>query len=183
MEALKVIDYDDDYFQEEEQEEKERFIVDSLEKASWAMRKLKEIEEDDNRIDELAELEIRKITSWKEKAKKSNENSKNYFEGLLIEYVDKETRKDDKFELNTPYGKASKKKQRPEIKYDEEKLIIWLKERNYTQFVRLKEEPAKNDIKKAFTLVGDSYVDENGEIVDGIELVKRPDVVDIRLEI
>lgn len=165
-----------------EEEAKERFKIKSLEAASWAFRKIKALNQDIEATKALAKAEYDRIKEWEIKATKDTENSIKFFEFLLTEYYLDNKEIYPKFKVSTPYGKVSSRKQQPEWLYDNEKAIKWLLEHD-ENLVRVKYEPDKANIKKAFKIVGDNVVSEDGEIVEGITILERPEAVVIKVEV
>lgn len=146
-------------------EVREGFKIENLETANWAFRKLRALEEKENEINELAELEISRINTWKESELKQHEGAKQYFEFLLSEYFKNEKAKDKKFKLSTPYGKVTARKTN-KWTYDEEKLKDYIKT-NDLPFIKVKEEIDKAGLKKCFK---DGINTETGEVIPGIAI-------------
>ena len=170
-------------YEEEVQEDRlNAFEITDDRSASWVFRRLKAVNEKIAGVDRLAGSEIERIKMWKEKEKARFENDKAYFEGLITKYVDVKSREDSKFKLSTPWGSAKVKKQRDGIEYEDEKVIGWLKANDREDLIRVKEEIMKTELKKAYKEQGEYLITEDGEIVDGVRIVKRPDVIDIKVE-
>ena len=169
-------------YEQKPEEVKQRFKIDNLEQANWALRKIKAYSKQQAELDDLAEKEIQRIREWQEKEKKKTQRSIDFFESILTLYLYEQRIKDPKFKVSTPYGTISTRKQQPkwEIK-DKEGLVTWLKENNLEQLVRIKEEPALKDIKGSFEKHGVNAIDENGEIIPGIYILEQPDKVIIKI--
>ena len=157
-----------------------RFTIENLDSANWAFRKLAAIERKRSEIKELADKEIQRIKEWQKQEEKGLNNSKEFFEGLLTEYFIRQREVDPKFKISTPYGKVSSRKQQPKWNYDNDKVVEWLKKNN-SELIRIKEEPDKREIKKAYKVVGNNVVTENGEIVEGITVEDRPDSITVKV--
>ena len=162
--------------------ENDKFTINDLGSANWAFRKLSATEQKRKEIKELANKEIERIREWQEQETKGLDNSKEFFEGLLVKYFARQKEVDPKFKLSTPYGKVATRKQQPKWVYDDEKIIEWLRT-NDPELIRIKEEPSKEDIKKKYTIVGNNVVTENGEIVEGITIEERPESITIKVEV
>ena len=157
-----------------------RFTIENLDSANWAFRKLAAIERKRSEIKELADKEIQRIKEWQEQEEKGLNNSKEFFEGLLTEYFIRQKEVDPKFKISTPYGKVSSRKQQPKWNYDNDKVVEWLRKNN-SELIRVKEEPDKREIKKAYKVVGNNVVTEDGEIVEGITIEDRPDSITVKV--
>ncbi len=158
-----------------------RFMIQDLDSANWAFRKLAAIEKKRKEIKELADKEIERIRNWQQQEEKGLNNSKEFFEGLLTEYFVRQKEVDPKFKISTPYGKVSSRKQQPKWNYEDEKVLNWLKE-NDTELIRIKEEVNKAELKKKYKAVGKEVITEDGgEIVEGITIEERPDSINIKV--
>lgn len=152
----------------EDAETKEQFKINDLEGANWVFRKLKAIEEKKKEIEELAAKEtkpyydeIEKIMEWKHRELKSFDSSINFFNFLLEEYYREQRKLDSKFRLSTPHGKVTSRKQQDKWIYENELTLNSLKNSNLDQFIRIKEEINKADLKKEVLII------ENAITIDG----------------
>lgn len=157
---------------EEAQEVKQGFKVTDLESANWCLRKIKAYKDKIAEADKLAESEISRITDWKEKEEKSAQDSIQFFEGLLGSYLMEQRQVDKKFRISTPYGKVSTKKLPDKWVYDEALTLQWA-EQNAQYLVRVKEEINKIELKKNVKVSDGKAIDENGEIVPGINIIPQ----------
>lgn len=146
----------------------EGFVIDTDAKAAWALRKIKEARDDRDMWvkwykDKIAEIEA--ATDF---------NTMN-LEHMLAEYFasvpHKKTKTQESYTL--PEGKLVMKTQNPEYKRDDKAVIEWLKANKPGQFVKVKEELDWAGLKAASGVFGSNIVDENGEIIPGIEVVER----------
>lgn len=158
------------------------FKVQDLSSASWTLRKLRELEEEKNKIKLLASEEMERIKVWEDKELKALISSTDYFECLLEDYYREELKSNPKAKISTPYGTVSKRKQQDSWNYENDKIIDWLK-KNDKKLIRVKEEINKAEIKKKYKVVDNVVVNENGEIVEGIEIIKREDKIIVKAEI
>lgn len=75
-----------------------------------------------------------------------------------------------------PAGKLMLKKQAPEFKRDEKAVIDWLKQTpEGSQYVKTVESLDWANLKKDSTVVGNSIVTADGEIIPGVEVIERED--------
>lgn len=148
------------------QEVKEEFRVTDLQGATWALRKLRALNEKIEEINATAVEEISRINEWAEKEVKSLNDDKEYFEGLLSAYYVEERVKDKKFKLSTPYGKVTSRKTTKYI-YEDEQAIMDYCNTNEIDVIRVKEELDKTAFKK---LCKDGVNQETGEVVPGVRV-------------
>ena len=146
----------------------EGFVVDTDAKAAWAMRKIREARADrDTWVkwykDKIAEIEA--ATDY------NTANLEHMLAAYFATVPHKVTKTQESYTM--PEGKLVMKKQNPEYKRDDAKVIAWLKANNGGQFVKVKEELDWAGLKAVTGVFGGNVVDENGEIIPGIEVVDR----------
>jgi len=105
-------------YEAQPEEVKQRFKINSLDTANWAMRKIKAYKNQQAEVDELAEKEMQRIKEWKEKEKKKTQRSIEFFESLLTGYLYEQREIDAKFRVSTPYGSVGTRKQQPKWEID-----------------------------------------------------------------
>ena len=163
------------------EETQETFKIDSDVKAEWALKKIKEHQEEHERIKQLCESMIAEYKDRLLENDKELERNTGYFKSLLRNYFDtvphKATKTQEVYKLGL--GKLVLKKQSPEIKTDNEKLLEWLKNSNKNEFVQTTEKPAWGELKKTLQQLDNKYITEDGEVVEGIELFERDDKFEV----
>lgn len=148
-------------------EEKEQFVIDTPEKADWALKKLQEIKRQQLEVDKRADKEIKPIEDWRKKEIGKLSDSEIYFTMLLTEYANNNRDKDNKFRFSSPYGKIYTRNS-VDWSYDDKKLI---EEYKNTDVVKSKLTLNKNELKKRVELINGKPVDkETGAVVDGVEI-------------
>ena len=147
-------------------EYKEAFEIDSLEKASWAFKKIRERKSELEKLQDLAEKEKANIDAWLTQESRSLIADIEHFETLIQVYFKKERELDPKFKLTTPYGKISTRKSSKLIVEDEEILKEWIKV-NEVPVLKVKEEIDKAALKKLFKNGIDSVT---GEVIPGMKI-------------
>jgi len=160
----------------------DRFRITNFEQANWALRKIRAFKKQMEENEQLAKAEIQRIQEWLQKENEKAQKSIQFFEYLIGEYLTEERKKDPKFRLSTPYGKATFRKQQPKWIYDDEKLLAFLKQSGRHQFIRVKEEVNKADLKKAVKVAGNVVVDENGEVIEGIKVEEQPEKLVVEVD-
>lgn len=156
-------------------EERERFIIDDEQKANWAMRKIKHLQEKKQEKEKIAKEEIERINQWLQAETESIDRDIEFFSGLLEAYMRDLNRKDPrKKSLSLIHGRLQLRKQQPIFKYDDKKLVEWLKKTRHTNLVRVEEKPDKKELRKLLvTANGKAIIKSTGEIVEGIEVEER----------
>ena len=104
------------------EEEKEKFEVNSLSSADWALRKIKELEAGIKQNMDFAESEKIRLEQWLESENRKYQESIEYFNGLLSHYL-QELRKDNpKAKISTPHGTVSTRKNPKQWTYSDDVL-------------------------------------------------------------
>ena len=152
----------------------EAFFVDDDSKAEWCLRKIREAEEEKARWKLHYQLQYESI-------ERACDSTIETMQGLLREYFAQVPHKVAKTQesYRLPSGKLVLKHQEPEFEKDDGKIIAWLKQNGGSQFVKVKESLDWAELKKTLNVVGETVADENGQVMDGIRAVERPDVFKI----
>ena len=166
-----------------EQEERERFRIETIDQVNWALRKLSAIETKRTEIEQLAQAEIERIQAWKETELKKLQDDAWFFSDLLHDYAFRQREKDPNWKkASTPYGVVKFKKLQPKWRYDDEKLLESLKSVGRTDLIRVKEEPNKAELKKVAVVQNGKVIDpETGAPLDGVYVEEQSDTVVIDL--
>lgn len=169
---------------ENTEEAKQRYQVKDLASLNWAMRKLTAIEAKKREIRNMIEDEMERLKLFLEKETSGLTDSENFFKGLISEYAIRKRDEDPQFKTEkTPYGKVTFRKVPDKWLYDEELLIAYLEQNEYTNLIRTKKEPVKTEIKKMFQPNNDGRVfDENGQEVAGITVEQVADELSIKVD-
>lgn len=169
---------------QELQQEHKGFKVTDLESANWCFRKLRAIELQKTEFNLLAQKEIERIENWLNGELNKLEGQESFFNGLLTEYALEQRKENPKFKLSSPYGKVSFRKQQPKWNYEDEKVLQYLKDNDYKNLIRIKEEINKADLKKAAIIYEGNAVDPaTGEVIPGILIEEQPEALKIDVEV
>lgn len=172
-----------EYLDQQEQVN-EGFKVEDDQQANWCLRKIKDITQQIQNNSELAQAEIEKIESWEQQEKEKLQQSIDYFQGLLAQYAVKKREEDPKFKSQKlPHGRIKFVKQQPKWNYDDNKLLETLKQNNLTDFIKIKEQPDKAQIKKAFEVAKGKVINpDTGEFVEGITVEEREESFKVEVD-
>lgn len=182
----------------EELEENNDFVIDTDEKAEWAIKKIAEERAETQRYISVCEDAIKTYRDKIEKAKSDLDNKTSYLTHQLRLYMDTVKAKESKTQktYKLPSGTLKVKYQKPEYKRDEEKLTEFLK-KNYTDYVETIYKPKWAEFKKIVSLNRDPIVDEesgelidytpyylvdpNGKAVEGVVVIEREPVFEVQI--
>lgn len=159
------------------EEQRGQFIIDDDQKANWALRKIRQLQEKRVANIELAENEIERINTWLKEVNGDLEQSIDYFTGLLEGYHRQVLEQDPKAKtIKLPYGKLKMRAQQPEFIRDNDKLLAWLESKGTIgkAYIKITKSPHWGKLKERLRIAGDRMVDpETGEVVPGVEVVER----------
>lgn len=151
-----------------ERVESDGFVIDTDAKAEWALKKIREARADRDKwvawyTDKIAEI------------KAQTDFDTMNLENMLAEYFatvpHKVTKTQESYKL--PGGKLVLKTQNPEYNRDDAKIIDWLKKNGQSQFIKVEEKLDWSGLKGATAVFDGHIVTEDGEIIDGVEVINR----------
>lgn len=177
-------------------EEEVRFTVDNDQKAEWCLDKIREANDEADRMQAWYTEQMKKIL-------KRRDARVAFFEEKLKPYFGIVPKKTTKTQMSyaLPSGKLVLKKQAPEFERDDTVLLPWLKENGFDEYVKTKESVDWAGLKKIIEVAGYTDVDgnsglcasipdpdakclmqANGFMVPGITVTERPDkfVVEVK---
>ena len=162
-------------------EEKEKFEVNSLSSADWALRKIKELEANIKQNNDFAEAEKIRLEQWLESENRKYQESIEYFNGLLSHYL-QELRKDNpKAKISTPHGTVSTRKNQKQWTYSDD-VLAELEEKEMFEFIRIKKEVDKKELKKVLSTTDDGIVvNSDGEVIKGVTVVDGGEVMTVKI--
>lgn len=146
--------------------------------ADWAVQKIAEERAELSRIRELAEAQIARIEEKVAAAERRCENGTRFLTGKLAEYFETVPHKTTKTKASYRLlsGTLTRKFGGQQMKQDDEALVKFLKASGNLDFIKTEEKPKWGDYKKRLKIMGGSVVDtETGEIVEGVQLIEKPD--------
>jgi len=176
--------------QNDQKKENNHFLIDNDQKANWALRKIRHLKQKKKENNDFANTEIEEIqkeideiNQWLESKNDSLDNDIEYMEGLLRVYA--EQLKDDDPELKThklPFGQLQFRKQRDKWRYDNNKLLEFA-DKNLKDTIKIKKQVDKRKLKKKIRVVGSkAVVADTGELIEGIEVIKRGEKFKVKVK-
>jgi hypothetical protein len=161
----------------------EGFHCDSKEKAMWAARKLREVDEAINANDALADVEIEKIRNWLVMANTRLNKDVECFEGFLREYLESERAKDPSIkQVVLPDATPKFRKQQDKYTRNDDVILPFARV-SAPQYVKMEESLQWGEFKKQLQQVDDGGVvlKSTGEVVPGVTFIKGCDefIVDV----
>lgn len=147
---------------------KEAFVVDSLDKAEWALKKIAEHKAACQRISDFAVAEIDKIKAWAQEQTQSHEDDVKYFETLLQPFAAAELKGKKTKTVKLPSGKMSFKKTTT-YERDDNVLLQFVKDSGMVDYVKTKESVDWAGFKKCCSVTSDGkLITEDGELVPSV---------------
>lgn len=164
------------------EEEKQGWAINNLESVNWALRKIAALNKQINENEQLAKEEKYRIEQWEQRENSSHKQSVEFFEQKISEYHSKLLADDPKAKIKTPYGQVSSRKVSAKIDYGDN-TINELKELGLDEYVRVKEEVNKADLKKVLTITDDlKVVTEDGEVLNSAVVTPESHKTVIKVE-
>jgi len=161
----------------------EGFVIDNDTKAEWAIRKIAEERSETQRYINVCRSMIleyeEKIRSVEEKLK----NKSAFLEGQLQKYFEsvqhRITKTQETYKL--PSGTLKLKYQNPEFKRDDTLLLKWLKDNKMNDYIKIEEKLCWSELKKSIDVSGNRVVTEDGQIVEGVEVIERDPLFEVEV--
>ena len=158
------------------------FTIDSDKKADWAIGKIKEEQENTNRLRQIAMSKIAELQNKIKELDERTERRTGNLKAMLMDYMQtvkptKQTKTQTQYELLS--GKLVWKKQQPLYDRDESALLAWA-ETTAPELVKVKKEVSWADLKKQADVSGDKLL-LDGEIIPGVTVVEREDVFEVQV--
>lgn len=161
--------------------EAEGWVINDPLAADWAIDKIRNARGDYTQKEMVVNEKIRQMEEWLNKEKEKANKTVGFFSFKLEQFFDKAEKRKTKTQetINLPSGTLKRKFPAPKLLRDDDKLLVWLKERNLKEFVNVEESPDWGNLKKKLIVSGGNVADENGEIVDGIIVLDQPPVFEV----
>ena len=157
----------------------ERWIIKDDKSAEWALKKIREAQEDTARWNAYYAAQMETI-------ERQNADTVAYFTALLEAWFatvpHKTTKTQESYQL--PSGKLVRKAQQPAYERDAEALLKWAKA-SLPEAVKVKEEASWTGIKNRIGKVmpdGSAVDKETGEIIDGVTVIERDPVFKVEIK-
>jgi hypothetical protein len=169
-------------FQSEEIENKDTFVVDSLEKASWCMKQIQIKERKKEEIKRLVEYEKTKLDMYLAQETKEPDSSIEFFKSKLLPYVSQKIEGEKKKSINLPCGTAGFRATPANIEKNKDVLLEWVKT-NKNQYVKTEETVLWADLKEELKFENGQAITTDGEVVPGITVEEKEPIFYVKVEV
>ena len=167
----------------EDVEEDGTLLVKNNSDADFYLRqinKLKEQKEEINKfVDQELERQMRLYQQYREDRMRPLDNQIAFYEEALRTFAMNEYAETNKKTIKLPNGTLSIRKQPPKYIYNDEEVLSFLKENNLNDYIRVKEEVNKKDLKKATQINNNNQMIINGKEVPGVVVVPQDDKFEV----
>lgn len=165
--------------------DKQTFVIDSVDKADWALRNIAKYEADIAEAKVLAEKRKLQIEAWLKAITEENDRQITFFTSLLEPYA-KQQIIGKKRSIKLPTGTFGFKVQQPEFFRDDEKLVKWA-EKNAAEYIvknptlKWAEFKSESNVFETFEETPEgivkklTFIAPDGQVVPDIIVVERPD--------
>lgn len=167
----------------EDVEEDGTLLVKNNSDADFYLRqinKLKEQKEEINKfVDQELERQMRLYQQYREDRMRPLDNQIAFYEEALRTFAMNEYAETNKKTIKLPNGTLSIRKQPPKYIYNDEEVLSFLKENNLNDYIRVKEEVNKKDLKKATQINNNNQMTIDGKEVPGVVVVPQDDKFEV----
>ena len=144
------------------------------------INKLKEQKEEINKfVDQELERQMKLYQQYREDRMRPLDNQIAFYEEALRTFAMNEYAETNKKTIKLPNGTLSIRKQPPKYIYNDEEVLSFLKENNLNDYIRVKEEVNKKDLKKATQINNNNQMMINGKEVPGVVVVPQDDKFEV----
>lgn len=157
--------------------------------ADWAIERIKEVQEEYNRIENLINMKIQQLQMKLQSEKEKLDKERGFFEGHLQDYFSKqENLKETKtqLQLKLPSGKLKLVKATKTFDYDKSKLLKVAEEnQDMQEYIKIKKDFDWAGFKKQLDIRGDKIIArETGEVIEleGLSIIEKPAVFKVEVE-
>jgi hypothetical protein len=160
---------DDAEYIDTEGEYRPAFVVDTDEKAAWALRKYDAAMDRVQQAIDLAEAEQQRINDWVEERKRILSRDADFFGGLLQRYALEQREQFDRKKIDLPSGVVQTRSTSEKFAIiDRDAFVAWAQE-NRPDLLKVSYAPSMTAVNDALTMVDGGAVDSNtGSIIPGI---------------
>ena len=167
----------------EDVEEDGTLLVKNNSDADFYLRqinKLKGQKEEINKfVDQELERQMRLYQQYREDRMRPLDNQIAFYEEALRTFAMNEYAETNKKTIKLPNGTLSIRKQPPKYIYSDEQVLSFLKENNLNDYIRVKEEVNKKDLKKAAKITNNNQMMIDGKEVPGVVVVPQDDKFEV----
>ena len=167
----------------EDVEEDGTLLVKNNSDADFYLRqinKLKEQKEEINKfVDQELERQMRLYQQYREDRMRPLDNQIAFYEEALKTFAMNEYAETNRKTIKLPNGTLSIRKQPPKYIYNDEEVLSFLKENNINNYIRVKEEVNKKDLKKAAKITNNNQMMIDGKEVPGVVVVPQDDKFEV----
>ena len=160
----------------------ENYVIRDMGHANYIAKKLREVREEQAKVNETANSEIKayttRVETWRERSVKPLQDSEAYLLGLLQEFTSRQLEGSSKKSIKLIEGTAQFRKVPDKFEYDEEVLLNFL-QTDMPNYVKHKPQIDKAELKKAGAVKeGALYVGDKQ--VPGIVIMPQEDRFDVK---
>ena len=148
------------------EEQKEEFRISDDKTADWALKIIQKERQEVERLCKTIDEEIEMLKLKKQKIADSLDNKIGFLQGKLFEYFRTVESKELKtcYKYKLPSGELVYNKEAVKYERDDEKIIQWLTDHNYMDYIKVKPTVDWQELKKT------NFVDE----IDGVTKLNVP---------
>lgn len=165
-------------------EENEGFIIADDNTADWALERIRDDEEEAERLISIAQGKIEELEAKIEDIKAKTEGKTSYLKYCLAQYFTTVPHKESKTQESYKLLNGSlvlKKPTKKLVKGDEDEIISHLEANGQSDLVKVKKSVDWANYKKTLTIAGDRVVDENGAVIDCVTVEDVPEEFTVKV--
>ena len=140
----------------------------------------KQKEEINEFVDQEVERQLKLYQEYREKSLRPLDSQIAFYEEALKTFTLNEYEQTGKKSIKLPNGTIGIKKQQPKYIYNDEEVLEFLRENELNDYIRMKPELNKKDLKKNALVNSNNELVINGKTVPGVVVVPQDDKFEVR---
>lgn len=161
------------------------FIIDNDQCAEWAVGKIKDADDELDRLEEVYKAQRQHLDELFDRAIKRHEQNTAYLKELLRRYFETVEHKTTKAGTETYQLLSCKLVRKPATlkpTVDDDKLLGWLKTSGRSEYIKTVYKPAWGELKKTLTITEAGAVTADGELVEGVTVEETPAKFEVKAQ-
>ena len=162
-------------------EEKEKFVVDNIDKANWCLQKIREHEQRKEEIKAYRDGKVKLYNDFCVAETTKEDKEIEFFMACLRPYLEAKTEGTKTKSITVPEGLIGLRSKPATVTHDDKAILPFAKKLD-VKFAKVTETLDWAEFKKTLKVDGSLMVTGDGEIVPGITVTNNPDELYYKLK-
>lgn len=164
--------------------EEDTLMIKNKSDADFYIRQINKLRKQKEEINEFVDQEVERqlkiYQEYREKSLRPLDSQIAFYEEALKTFTLNEYEQTGKKSIKLPNGTIGIKKQQPKYIYNDEEVLEFLRENELNDYIRMKPELNKKDLKKNALVNSNNELVINGKTVPGVVVVPQDDKFEVK---